>query len=555
MEILFGIFGGIGLFVLGMALMTEGLKDFAGDYLRIALLRFTATPLKGFFSGAFATALVQSSSATTIMVISFVSAGLMSFSQALGVVIGASLGTTATSWIVAWIGLKIKVGLYALPILGIAAFLKVLGRGRWKAMGGTLAGFALIFVGIDTLQTGMSGLTQIVDVSSFAQGGIWGTGLAILIGALMTVIMQSSSAAVATTLTALGADAIRFEQAAAVVIGASIGTTVTGALASIGGSTPARRTALGHILFNSATGIIAILLLPILLALVNYLQDQFDTSADATGLALFHTLFVALGALIFLPFIPSFGRLVENIIPDKGPQLTKHLDQSLTETPAVALAASQLTLIATLQQVVQQLNRGIGQRRWDFSREETENAVNEIQSFLESVRAVPDDPLLNQYRINQLHAIDHLTRLESRLNPKAPLREALTSPELSEPVAAIMQLLHFTNEGLTQPLDSSWLEQVELQAKKLNEARSEMRPAIIQKTARGSLRSNRAIDLLDAYRYLERVAYHIWRCCVHLQVHDNPPASHEPAVSSDPLDDFSAETTPDPSNDISPRGD
>jgi len=518
MEILFGIFGGIGLFVLGMTLMTDGLKDFAGDYLRVALLKFTSTPLKGFFSGAFATAIVQSSSATTVMVISFVSAGLMSFSQALGVVMGASVGTTATSWIVAWIGLKIKVGLYALPILGVGAFMRVLGAGRWKAMGGTLAGFALIFVGIDTLQNGMSGLTSIVDISSFSSGGILGTILAIFIGALMTIIMQSSSAAIATTLTALGTGAIRFEQAAAVVIGASIGTTVTGALASIGGSTPARRTALGHILFNSATGIIAILLLPLLLSVVSYLQEQFDRSADATGLALFHTLFVLLGAAIFLPFTSSFARIVESIIPERGPQLTKHLDRGLTETPAVALAASQLTLIATLQQVVQQLERGIGQQRWDFSHMETENAVNEIQAFLESIRAVPDDQVLNQYRINQLHAIDHLTRLESRLNPKSKLKGVLASQELKGPIADVLELLQFTKAGLAQPLDSNWMEKVELQAKKLNIARSEQRPAIIQRTADGTLRSNRAIDLLDAYRYLERVAYHVWRCCLHLQV-------------------------------------
>ena len=166
-AMIFKLVGGIGLFLLGMVLLTDGLKAFAGESLRRALVRFTGTPLKAFGAGALVTALVQSSSATTVTVIGFVSAGLLTFPQAVGVVMGASLGTTGTGWIVAVLGLKISLGFYALP-------------------------------------------------------GLWGHVLAMVIGMVMTVIMQSSSAAVATTLTALHTGTVNFEQAASLVIGAAL---------------------------------------------------------------------------------------------------------------------------------------------------------------------------------------------------------------------------------------------------------------------------------------------------------------------------------------------
>src|SRR5690606_15462357 len=145
-ELLFQLTGGIGLFLLGMVLLTDGLKAFAGEALRRALVRFTGTPLKAFTSGALVTLVVQSSSATTVTVIGFVSAGLLAFPQAVGVVMGASLGTTGTGWIVSVLGLKVSVGFYALPVVGIGAFMRLLGSGRWRSLGFALAGFGIIFI-------------------------------------------------------------------------------------------------------------------------------------------------------------------------------------------------------------------------------------------------------------------------------------------------------------------------------------------------------------------------------------------------------------------------
>lgn len=155
------IAGGIGIFLLGMVLVTEGAKAFAGESLRKALVRFTGSPWRAFLSGAIATLAVQSSSATTLTVIGFVSAGLLTFSQAVGVVIGASLGTTGTGWLVSVLGLKFSIGHYALPVIAIGALLRLLGRGSWHLIGLPLAGFGLIFVGIDMLQQGKIGRAHV----------------------------------------------------------------------------------------------------------------------------------------------------------------------------------------------------------------------------------------------------------------------------------------------------------------------------------------------------------------------------------------------------------
>lgn len=214
-DTVFQLLGGIGLFLMGMVLLTDGLKAVAGDALSAALVRFTGTPTKAFTSGALVTLMVQSSSATTVTLIGFVSAGLLTFPQAIGVVMGASLGTTGTGWVVSVLGLKISLGYYAMPLVGVGALMRLLTRGRGRSLGMALAGFGLIFIGIEALQTGMQGLAAVFDLARLPATGWWGHLLTMLIGALMTVVMQSSSAAVATTPTALHADAVNFDQAAA----------------------------------------------------------------------------------------------------------------------------------------------------------------------------------------------------------------------------------------------------------------------------------------------------------------------------------------------------
>lgn len=517
---IFALFGGIGLFLLGMSLLTEGLKAFAGDALRQALVRFTGTPFKAFGSGALATALVQSSSATTVTVIGFVSAGLLTFPQAVGVVMGASLGTTATGWIVAGLGLKISMGFYALPVIGVGAFMHLLGRGRIKSLGLAFAGFGIIFTGIDTLQQAMSGLSGVFDLAALPASGWTGHLAAMLVGIVLTVLMQSSSAAVATTLTALHTGSVNFDQAASLVIGAAIGTTVTGALAAIGGSAPAKRTAVAHVTFNLTTGLIAVAILPGLLWLVAWAQANFELDPGASSLAAFHTLFIGIGVLLFLPWAAPFARLIERLVSENRPALTRHLDSSLLHTPAVALEATRRVYRRIARHALRGLDAALGGLPLppgEPSHAELRQALEQTRQFFARIPSAPDDSPLSADRVAQLHVLDHLTRLLDHGTSPPSVRSALANPRFAPAQAQLRRLLQEATNGLTNKDEAPvWRDNVAAAAVALAAMRRDERPAILQETSTGAFDPAAALDTLDAMRWLDRLGYHTWRCCHYL---------------------------------------
>ena len=514
-EMLFQLSGGIGLFLLGMGLLTDGLKQFAGAALRTGLMRFTGTPTKAFASGAVLTLLVQSSSATTVALIGLVSAGVMAFPQALGVVLGASLGTTGTGWMVSLLGLKISLGFYALPLVFIGAFLRLLGRGRWQGLGLALAGFGMIFIGIDFLQTGMAALSERVDLSQIPSTGLLGHAYNVLIGLAMTVIMQSSSAAAATTLTALHVGTIGFEQAASIVIGAAIGTTVTGALAAIGGGTQAQRTALAHVLFNLFTGILALVLLPLFLAVITWLQAHVGLDAGAASLAAFHSLFIALGVLLILPMAGRFARVIERLRPESGSSLTRYIDDTLLGMPPLALEASGRALSATALHTAQGLNDllTVNQPNMAPLQQEVEQALNRLQQFIAKIE-VSDEQLLAQRR-DQLHALDHLLRLSSRLKLSPSLRAAINHPSLQPAHRLCVSALETAILGWrTSP--TQWTLALADQTEGLSALRESLRPQLLESAARSESSPEQVLERLDALRWLERCGYHLHRIAWHL---------------------------------------
>ena len=519
LSVLFQLVGGIGLFLLAMVLLTDGLKAFAGDALRQALVQFTGTPFKAFASGAVVTAMVQSSSATTVTVIGFVSAGLLTFPQAVGVVLGASLGTTGTGWIVSVLGLKVSIAFYALPLVGVGAFMKLLGRGRWRSLGVALAGFGLIFIGLETLQEAMRGFSGMFNLARLPVGTFGGHVLAMLIGIVMTLVMQSSSAAVATTLAALHTGAINFEQAASLVIGAAVGTTVTGALAAIGASVPAKRTALAHVLFNLATGLIAIVLLPVFLWLIAWAQEHAGLDPGAMSLAAFHTGFIAVGVVIFLPFVQRFSRGIERVLPDRGPTLTRHLDVTLLQTPSVALEATRRALRETAAETFDALRITLGREREEVEAtpgSRLRDALGRLQQFFASIPPIGTGGALSHLRVAQMHAIDHLARLQGRLAPPASLRRTLDDPRLQPLVRLTREILLQGERGLRGEGEDDACARVERLASELAELRRKERPLILQETAGGASPPVQALELLDAMRWLDRLGYHAWRICNYL---------------------------------------
>ncbi len=245
--------GGIGLFLLAMKFITDGLKLAAGNALRTLLGRWTQTPIKGIGAGCLLTAIVQSSSAVTVATIGFVNAGLLTLFQAVGVIYGANIGTTMTAWLVAVLGFNIKVELFALPMIGIGIPLWFLAsQSRQGGFGQVLSGFGLFFIGIDTLKHAFQSISSSFNLSMVSDFGVLGVLLLVGIGFLLTVLTQSSSAAIAMTLTAASGGVLALPSAAAMVIGSNLGTTSTAFFAAIGATPNAKCVAAAHVGLQTA---------------------------------------------------------------------------------------------------------------------------------------------------------------------------------------------------------------------------------------------------------------------------------------------------------------
>lgn len=336
-----GFAGGVGLFLLGMGLMTDGLKLAAGPALERVLARSTRTPLRGLASGALVTVLVQSSSAVTVATIGFVNAGLLTLGQSLWVLFGANVGTTTTGWLVALVGLQFKIDLLALPLIGLGMLLRLTGEGsRRGALGTAVAGFGVLFLGIDLLKDAFSGLAAGISLPHW--DGPLGLLALVLAGILMTVLMQASAAALVLAFTAAQGGMLGVDDAAAVVIGANVGTTVTAVIATVGATSNAKRAAAAHVLFNVLTAAVALLLLPWLLAALGALRAALGLdSAPAAKLALFHTAFNVLGVALIWPLAGCLTAFLEARFrsAEEDEARPRHLDQTVLAVPALALDA------------------------------------------------------------------------------------------------------------------------------------------------------------------------------------------------------------------------
>ena len=339
-QIFTGLAGGIGLFLLGMQMMTDGMKMSAGNSLRRILKSSTRTPIRGILSGALITSLVQSSSAVTVATIGFVNAGLLTLKQAIRVAYGSNLGTTMTGWLVAIVGFGFHIKTFALPAIGIGMLMTIFARhGRYPAIGKAIAGFGLFFLGIDLMKSGFAGLESLIVFDALQESGITGLIVFVGVGFLMTLIMQSSSAAIAITLTAAAGGVVALPAAACMVIGANVGTTSTAALAAIGATPNARRVAAGHVIFNLVTGAVALLILPLILIAIEWFQQRSGMEGGpATFLALFHTLFNLLGVLLIWPFTQRLVTFLKRQFraAEEDEARPKYLDSTLINTPLLA---------------------------------------------------------------------------------------------------------------------------------------------------------------------------------------------------------------------------
>jgi phosphate:Na+ symporter len=515
------VLGGVGLFLLGMLLMTEGLKAIAGPALNKVLANFTRTPLVGMISGATMTALVQSSSVTTLAMIGFVSAGLLTFQQSLGLILGMNLGTTSTAWIVSQIGFKVNVAALALPMVALGTFLKLGGNGKAMNYGTALAGFGLIFIGIATLQEGMAELAERYDPSALPGLTFLGIIVLFLVGVSMTIVMQSSSAAVATTLTALYGSAITIEQAAVLVIGQNVGTTAKAAIAALGASVASKRVSFAHISFNVITAAVALLLLPWLISGMVYLRDVHLWTESAT-LAAFHTAFNILGVALVFPFMKPFTKFITRLLPEAGPTLVLHLNPRVIKMTSAAIEAARKSTLEISRVMIEVAHGQLsGQARQKATLEKlsaVKLALIETRRFLGKVRAEQGGDLNQQQHVSVFHALDHLSQLGDALE-EFEIARYVPNAESCRTVCADLANLFSEIPGMILAGDINQAAEV-MEAKSLSVAdmRRNQRRMILERTAALGLDPDTALDELEAMRWADRLAYHIWRITHHLQL-------------------------------------
>ena len=339
---IFTLLGALGMFLYGMNLMSSGLQKAAGDRLRGFLSAMTSSPFKGVLTGLGITTVIQSSSATTVMVVSFVNAGLLTLAQAISVIMGANIGTTVTAWLVSWLGFKADISILAVPLMAVGFILSISKKSQRRNISELIVGFSLLFLGLSLMKNSVPDLSSTPEVLSFIKGwqgyGFGSVLIFLVFGTLLTLVLQSSSATMALTLIMLNMGWIRFDMACAMVLGENIGTTITANIAAAVGNSSARRAALAHTVFNLFGVIWALALYPYFLRLIGWITAgifgipnpaaegfevvvengaQTDSQTSALyGLSMLHTLFNTINTLILIWFVPLIEKIVCAVIKD-----------------------------------------------------------------------------------------------------------------------------------------------------------------------------------------------------------------------------------------------
>ena len=339
------IVAGIAIFLIGMVFMEDGFKLFSGGLLEKVLAKSTSNVPKAIGTGFVATAIVQSSSLISIIVISFLSAELISLAGAVGVVFGSNIGTTTTAWIVSAFGVKIKIAHYAMPMLIFGVVFRFSNKKSLQGLGNILVGLGFVFLGIGYMKEGFETLKEGLDLAAYAIDGYLGVLVYILLGAIATIVIQSSSATVALIITALATGQIDYINGLELAIGANIGTTVTAVIGAMTSNSNGKRLAVAHFIFNMITGAIAIIFLYPLATLVDTMSASMGIGAEdyAMKLALFHTIFNLIGVLAVSPFTHKLVKFLKTLFIENEEKIdrAKYLDDIVINVPQSAIVSLQ----------------------------------------------------------------------------------------------------------------------------------------------------------------------------------------------------------------------
>ncbi len=367
------VLGSLGLFLYGMTLLSEGLQKVAGDKMRSILAAMTSNSFKRVLTGLFITAIIQSSSATTVMVVSFVNAGLLSLAQSVGVIMGANIGTTVTAWIISLLGFKADISVLSIPLIGFGFVFMMSKSKKRKSIGELIIGFALLFLGLSFLKNSVPDLKSTPEVLEFLKEwtsfGFFSVIIFVIIGTLLTIVLQSSSATMALTLVMCSYGWIPFEIAAAMVLGENIGTTITANIAAAVANVSARRAALAHTVFNLFGVTWVLIFFTPILKLVSIITVGFgagnpfmDSASTLYGVSFLHTLFNLTNTLLLVWFTPQIVKLVSYVI--KAPKTEEVFRLQFIQ--GGILSTAELSLTQAKEEIINFAR--LGQRQFEYVR-------------------------------------------------------------------------------------------------------------------------------------------------------------------------------------------
>ncbi|MBU0709434.1 MAG: Na/Pi cotransporter family protein [Candidatus Omnitrophica bacterium] len=521
-EIIFGIVGGLGLFIYGIWQMSEGLHKASGQKMRNFLHNLTGGPKRGVIVGAVVTSLVQSSSATTVMVVGFVNAGLMTLVQALGVIFGANIGTTVTAQLIAF-----KLTDYALPVIGLGMLTMFLAKKKsHKYIGEFLMGFGILFLGLSILTSVVKPLGQIPAFSNLFVTFSTNPLLAILAAAVVTAIVQSSSVTTGMVLSLSMANLIDLRAALPLILGCNIGTCATALIASIGTNITAKRASAAHILFNLAGVLIFLPFLNLFHSLI------IRTSASLPRqIANAHTFFNVINTVIFIPFIPLFAKLLNKLIKGEEEEemeyLPKYLERHLLNTPAIAIEAAIKEIIRTLS--LTQKMVGIAIKSFLTDDKRSLDQIGRREEAVDSLREAITNYLveLMQRELSAadskkipslLHAINDVERIgdhaenlrdlaEQKIDNQMPFSN-IAIEELNKMYQDIDSMIECSVKALSKT-DIDDAKMVFEQECRINNMRNELKANHTRRLEQGKCKVLSGIIFLDLISNLEKIGDHL----------------------------------------------
>ncbi len=554
---IFTLIGALGMFLYGMNLMSAGLQKAAGDSLRRFLEAMTSNRFKSVTTGLSITAIIQSSSATTVMVVGFVNAGLLALNQAIGVIMGANIGTTITAWLISLLGFKADISILAVPLMALGFILSIAKREKYRNLSECVIGFSLIFLGLSMMKESVPDLRQTPEVLSFIQGwteyGFGSVLIFMLFGTILTLVLQSSSATMALTLIMMSLGWIPFHMGAAMVLGENIGTTITANIAASVGNTNAKRAALAHTMFNLFGVVWALILFKPFTTLVgsiitalgypNPAEFAFSdavspTEAESTaalyGLSMFHTLFNTFNTLILIWFIPQLGRIVTSVIkpktnPDEEAFRLKYISAGYTATAELSIGQAQKEVVhfAEISRnglgYVREAVKAADEKSFETYRqklvkyEEIADRIEfEIASFLNAIpqedisEHTRDDVKIMYKAINELESLGDSGEAISRILSRRNSHNKVFSAEQIQNILSLIDLVDKAYDIMIRNLSQSHRSMLGLKMAvdceiEINEQRNLLREAEMKRIEQNGTDYHGSVYYLDIISEVERM--------------------------------------------------